>query len=546
MPLSIRIPVVAACLLVASLAAAEPPGVTDLLRAEIESLSATGRLSTAEEDIAARRLIIEVYERRNFAPAWLSAERVTELLDVVRAAEADGLTPDDYHVAYIDSLHAGLVAGQVVPDARLAQADIVMTDAVVRLAYHELFGKVDPGTLDPDWNFSRRLGDRDPVSSLLAILDARDLADSMATLVPRGWFYRQLREGLADYRRIGAQGGWESIPGGPAIRPGQADDRLAALASRLAISGDLDGLAAAFPVYDGALVEAVKRFQRRHALDADGIVGSATVAALNVAVAQRIRQLELSLERARWVTKDLGDDFVLVNIAGFYAAVYRNREAIWSTRVQVGTAYRKSPVFRDEIRYLDFNPTWTVPYSIATRDILPQIQKDPGYLAQRNFIVRSRDGAIVDPVTVEWSAYGRNNFPFTLVQQPGPANALGRVKFMFPNEHAVYLHDTPSRALFDRAQRAFSSGCIRVEKPFELAELLLGDAGWNQKRFQEVLDSRETRTVRLTKPMPVLLLYWTAEVDPEGTVYFYEDIYDRDAAVSAALDAPFSLVLPRD
>ena len=536
----------ALCMLAAPCVAADAAVPEDLLRAEIETLAATGALSAREYDIAAAPLIIDVYERRNFAPAWTSAERVGELLNVIRETEADGLSPQDYHLDFIESLHAQLIAGYAVEGTLLASADIVMTDAVVRLGYHELFGKVDPYTLDPHWNFSRRLDDRDPVAATAEILDSANLAGSIAALVPRGWFYQQLRAALADYRRIEARGGWESIPDGPVIRPGDRDGRLAALASRLRVTGDLDDAAAASVVYEGSLVEAVRNFQNRHVLDADGVIGPATLRALNVPAAQRVRQLELSLERARWVMKDLGDDFVLVNIAGFHAAVYRGRQPIWTTRVQVGRAYRKSPVFRDEIRYLDFNPTWTVPYSIATRDILPQVQKDVTYLSERNFLVRGRDGATVDPAAVDWSAYGRNNFPFTLVQQPGPTNALGRVKFMFPNEHAVYLHDTPSRALFDRAQRAFSSGCIRVEKPFELAEILLGDAGWTQQRFQEVLDSGETRTVNLSKPMPVLLLYWTAEVGADGTVHFYEDVYERDAAVAAALDAPFSLALPRD
>jgi murein L,D-transpeptidase YcbB/YkuD len=185
-----------------------------------------------------------------------------------------------------------------------------------------------------------------------------------------------------------------------------------------------------------------------------------------------------------------------------------------------------------------------VPYSIATRDILPQVRKDPDYLARRGFIVRDRNGNVAEPRAIDWSALGAGNFPYTLVQQPGPTNALGRVKFMFPNKHAVYLHDTPSRYLFERAERAFSSGCIRVEQPFELAEILLRDDGWDQRRILELVDSGETKRVLLRRPMPVLLMYWTAEVLADGRVFFYNDIYERDGAVSAALDEPFRLEPP--
>ena len=318
------------------------------------------------------------------------------------------------------------------------------------------------------------------------------------------------------------------------------------LARRLAISGDIEDVRTFAPIttYDDLLEEGVRQFQHRHGLDVDGVIGPATLTALNVPVEQRIGQLEISLERARWVMDDVEDEFVLVNIAGFQAYVIRDREIVWQTRVQVGTAYRQSPVFRDEIKYLVFNPTWTVPYSIATRDILPQVQREPGYFASRNFDVKNRDGEIIDPSTVDWPQVTRRSFRYTLIQRPGPDNALGRVKFIFPNEHAVYLHDTPSRPLFGRAERAFSSGCIRVENPFDLAELLLGSDGWTQERFREVLDSGEITTVFLPEPMPVMLLYWTAMVGQDGIVYFYNDVYNRDQAVADVLDAPFRLEPP--
>jgi murein L,D-transpeptidase YcbB/YkuD len=196
------------------------------------------------------------------------------------------------------------------------------------------------------------------------------------------------------------------------------------------------------------------------------------------------------------------------------------------------------------LKYLVFNPTWTVPYSIATKDILPKVKEDPGYLAARNFIVKDRGGSPVAAESIDWASLGPGNFPYTLVQQPGTSNALGEIKFMFPNEHAVYLHDTPSKALFNRADRTFSSGCVRVDKPFELAALLLGPDGWDAERVEAERQTRELSTVLLSKTVPVLLLYWTAEVDDDGVLQFFEDVYERDQAVLNALDSEFRFELP--
>jgi hypothetical protein len=214
---------------------------------------------------------------------------------------------------------------------------------------------------------------------------------------------------------------------------------------------------------------------------------------MNVTVEERIEQIRVNLERARWVLDNLDDDFVIVNIAGFRVYLYRDNEEAWSTRAVVGRTYRKTPVFRSTMRYLVFNPDWTVPYSIATKDILPKVQDDPGYLAAGDFIVKDRNGDVIEAADIDWSSLSRRNFPYTLVQQPGTNNALGEVKFMFPNEHAVYLHDTPGKGLFDRAARTFSSGCVRVEYPFRFAELLLEANGMDAANIEELRQSRQLR-----------------------------------------------------
>jgi murein L,D-transpeptidase YcbB/YkuD len=218
---------------------------------------------------------------------------------------------------------------------------------------------------------------------------------------------------------------------------------------------------------------------------------------------------------------------------------------VWQARAQVGQPYRDTPVFRDSMRYLEFNPTWTVPPTILREDILPKIKRDPGYLAERNMQVLERSGRPVDVNTIDWPSVSARNFPYMLRQGPGPDNALGRVKFMFPNAHAIYIHDTPSKRLFTRSERTFSSGCIRVERPFELAELVLDDpVRWDQQGIQQVLDSGRTQRVNLKEPLPVLILYWTAEADANGRVHFRKDVYGRDERVLEALNGEFRFVAP--
>ena len=517
----------------------------DALRDEVEQLLQYGRLSIGNADIASGELLSEVYERRGYEPAWNDEDQIAELVSAIKATARDGLDPSDYHLNRVLDVQSAFGVDRNNTPAEIADADLILTDSLIRLGYHQRFGKVNPYSLDPNWNFRRGLNGMDPATAIQEAIDAESLVEYMHTLFPRGWVYTQLRDGLAHYREIAANGGWPQIPDGPTLRPGAADPRLSTLMRRLAVTGDMDNMQTFAPVteYDEVLQTGVRHFQERHGLDADAIIGPATIEALNVTAEQRVLQLEINLERARWVLDDIADDFILVNIAGFRAYLMHDREIAWQTKVQVGTTYHQSPVFRDEMKYVVFNPTWTVPYSIASKEMLPHLQSDPEYYLKRDFDLKDRGGNLIDPTTVDWSSVSRHNFSYTLVQRPGPSNALGRVKFMFPNKHAVYLHDTPSKYLFGQAERAFSHGCIRVEHPYEFAELLLGP-GWDQDKIAATLDSKETKTVLLPKPLPVLLMYWTAIVSQDGEVFFYNDVYERDQNIADALDEPFRIELP--
>ena len=548
--------VVIFCLcLLAIPALADDAADSEALRIEIEQLRETGMLSIGGVDIATGNVLAEFYERRDFRPTWIDKDQVKELLALARATRDDGLNPRDYHAVEIEKAIRALDRGQIPTPLQRAAVELLFTDSLLRLAYHQLFGRLDPSSLDPRWNFESRPVSADPLSRLQEAVDSPSLTEYVNELFVRAPLYQRLRDALRAHRQIETDGGWGVISQGKTLKTGMSDSRVPRLAERLATTGDLAHASAGkvpagetpiglSDLYSEEVANGVRSFQARHGLDVDGVVGPATLTALNVPVATRIDQLRVNLERARWVTGGLGDDFIIVNIAGFRAYLVKEGQIAWETRVQVGRSYHQTPVFRDSMTYVVMNPTWTVPYSIATKEMLPKIQRDPDYFKTRDFDVRNRDGQNVDPETIDFSQLSRGNFPYTFVQRAGLGNALGRIKFIFPNKYSVYLHDTPSKSLFERSERAFSHGCIRTQNPFDLAERLLEPAGWDRDRIDAQIDSLETKTVHLAEPLPVLLLYWTADIGADDEYLFYNDIYQRDQQILAGLDAPFQAELP--
>lgn len=509
----------------------------ELLREKIEQLWFGHTLTIGEARIASTTVLPTLYERRDFRPAWTRSETVDQLLNAIRDINKDGLNPADYHLAALQRWREEIRT--VSPDrALLVNLDVLLTDSLIRLHDHVLFGKVDPEALDPNWNLVREITHADPVSVIQQAIDANSVRQLIDNAKPDHPFYMRLKEVLARYRHIRKEGGWKRVTGGPTLQPGMTDARVPVLRQRLAVTGDPAGPVSNSTVFDEPLKLAVMQFQARHGLVVDGVVGKDTLRALNVPVETRIAQIRVNLERARWVLHEIEGDFVLVDIAGFQVMYVQDGKMSWTSRVQVGKPYRKTPIFKSAIRYLVLNPTWTVPPGILAQDILPAVKQDPQYLRQRNISVIDRAGKRVNPDSLDWARYTARNFPYQLRQEPGPSNALGRIKFIFPNPHLVYLHDTPSKSLFQRTDRAFSSGCIRVEKPVALAELLLNDADkWDQEDIMKAIASKKTRTIFLPKPVPIMLLYWTVGFDAEGRVRFKKDVYKRDKGVLEELEA---------
>ncbi|TDI28260.1 MAG: hypothetical protein E2P03_11575 [Acidobacteria bacterium] len=501
----------------------------------VEHLRHTGRLEIDAAPIAAIHLIPAFYEARGFTRAWTRPERIEELLELLATAPAEGLDPEDYHFSTLKRLQGSRTISP-------ADHDILLTDALTRYGYHHLFGKVNPQQLDGDWNLSRDMGGMDPAVAIQQAIDSPSLAAFLGKWVDRGRYYERMKQVLAEYHGYQKNGGWPAVSAGETLKPGSEGARVVELRRRLAATGLLDPAIQDGVRFDENLEQAVKAFQVQHDLDDDAVVGPQTLTELNVTVEQRLDQIRVNLERGRWVLGGMTgvENFVLVNIAGFKAMLVRNGEIVWTTRAQVGKLYRKSPVFTAPMKYLVFNPTWTVPPGLLKKDILPQVRKNPGYLADHNMHVIDSGGKEIDPATVDWQ-----DFRYSIRQAPGPHNALGLVKFIFPNPHFVFLHDTPHREYFDRDVRTFSSGCIRIENPMEFARLLLEDQeGWHAEKIQATVEAEETKTVSLSEPLPVLLLYWTLAVEEEGPARFLQDVYDRDQSVLDALNAPFSVSAP--
>ena len=523
--------------------AAPPPAsdpVAETLRERLDQLIAGDGAAPQPLHFAAPDVLQRFYEKRAFAPAWDDA-RARTFIAIVRDAPSHGLSSADY---LIDALDA-LPPPSTLTDTERIDADLTLTEAFLRYAYHRRFGKVDPYALDTSWNYARNV--LNPFAALERILAAPDLAAQIEEEVGHGPMYESMRIVLVRYKVYASNGGWHAVPGGPTLKPGATDARVPALRARLAAEDFVAQRSGQPNTYDDALVTAVQSFQAHHGLNADGVVGARTLDEMNVSAAALVDRIRVNLERLRWVLVERAPRFVGINIAGFRVYYVEDDHLSWTARAVVGKPFRETPVFRADMKYLVLNPDWTVPPTILEQDALPAIRRDVHYLERQNMDVIGRNGRVIDPSTIDWPHVTARTFPYVLRQRPGPTNALGRIKFMFPNPHAVFLHDTPSRELFQREVRLFSSGCIRVEHPFELADILLeGDPRWTPDVVRETVDSGVTKTVSLARPIPVLVLYLTAVAFDDGREFsFFRDVYDRDRAVLDALNAGFVYSPPK-
>jgi L,D-transpeptidase YcbB len=508
------------CLLVAPLVAmadelpVEPPNPVQLALGQLSSVCPD--LAT-QLDTPAELRLQAFYQQQGNAALWSVDDRRTALQGQLLLLADDGLDPAHYRL----------------PDVATT-SNVLCTDFATSQHYlqalHDLhYGRLQQAHYEPLWHSQPPT--EDPAVAVLALANA-GLADMPAAFDqarPAADLYRSLRAAYAT-QRLQPLPQWGVIADGPLLRPGGEDPRVPALARRLVSGGQLASVPKGNQ-YGNELVAAVKRFQASHSLQADGVIGPGTVAELNVSPAVRREQLRVNLERFRWLAQDLEPDGILVNVAAAQLSVYQGGVPVWQTRLQVGRAERQTPLLKSRITRLTLNPTWTIPPTIMREDKLPAIRLNPEYLRQQNLKVLDSEGRALSPEQVDWSHPGN----ILLRQDAGPRNPLGKIVMRFPNPFSVYLHDTPSQPLFSKGPRAFSSGCVRVEQPMLLRDLLVNPA--EKARTEELLATGLTHEFRLATPVPVLLGYWTVQVDSQGALLYAPDIYGRDGVLLKALGA---------
>ena len=473
------------------------------------------------------------YQARGGEGIWTNGTGLSEngkaFLKTIRNAADDGLETKDY----LSAFPTGIVK---ISPAALPGVELYFSQGFLKFARDLHAGRTTPAVSEPDIIIKRKTIDP---QVWLSRVDSEGVDATIRALRPSHPQYAQLRQMLTGYKNLARLGGWPAITSGSTLKPDMTDPRVGEMRANLQGRG-YQGITSDNPNYfDEGLAEVVEHFQKRHGLDVDGVAGPATIKAMSHSVDYRIKQIITNMERWRWLPSNLGNRHVFVNQAAFNLHIRNNGKITDQRKVIVGKEFHKTPMFSDRIRYAEFNPTWTVPSSIAGRSILPKLKQNPGYLDANGFQLYTswKSGApAMSPFSVNWSSVNPKRFPYRIVQRPGEKNALGQVKFMFPNKHAIYLHDTPQRGLFSKARRAFSSGCIRVFKPLEFAEKLFNPGGnLPNSKMNSILNSRRTTRVNLKRPVPVHLTYFTVWVNEDGRPSFYEDIYDRDRLVGNIL-----------
>lgn len=478
-------------------------------------------LAAAEQQSSS--LLHEFYAQEAFLPLWREPSRRAALLHELEQLADDGLDPNEYR---LDSLRTPLPKDI----QQRTCADLLISHSYLQALQHLSRGRLAQEPLEPFWRAPDSVSPTPRPSVLsLAMQGLDNLPAAFAAARPVLSQYQQLRRAYAERRRL-PLGEWTPLPSGRLLRPDIRDARVPLLVDRLVAEGYIEEpTAAASDRYDVALVAAVKRFQARHGLQADGVIGPDSLTALNTSAAARLEQLRVNLERWRWLAGDIEANTLLVNIAGGQLSYYRDHQLLWQGRAQVGRPERQTPQLKSLVSRLTLNPTWTVPPTIMREDKLPEIRRDLGYLALHQLRVLDRAGNPLDPTKVDW----QHPEGIILRQDAGPKNPLGQLVIRFANPFSVYLHDTPSQHLFSKSPRAFSSGCVRIEGIMELLDVLL--PADDCAEIARLLASGKTKEFPLRERLPIVLAYWTAEVDDDGELILRNDLYTRDQKVLAAM-----------
>ncbi len=553
--------------------------VSQVTRQKIRGSKYAPKILIQTKNIKAYKTLPKLYEERNYVPLWIEnggpSSQAYEMIEIIRNSDNEALDPDYYNISEIESILKRIEqdrnSGDSYDALDLAELELLLSNSFLTYTHDLHYGRVRAEQI----NLELLSGER-PVNLsklLVTAVETDQVQETLEGLLPKYPMYAMLRISLKEYREIAAKGGWQPVAYGNKFKKGARGQRVLALSKRLKVTGELDSSIPGSEVFDDSLDQAVRKYQQRNGLYVDGVVGISTIEALNVPVEERISQIELTMERWRLLPQYLGNRYILVNIANYHLYGIENNNDTINMRIVVGKPQWNTPMFSEEMTHLIINPYWNIPPSIFKDDIAPKIMEDSEYMSKQNMdamglkapekivVEEAEVVEVVENVEATEVTDGDNtgetelseveiqnkkaqeeyiskvlSGKYRLRQNPGPGNPLGRIKFLFPNKHSVYLHDTPNRGFFKKAQRNFSHGCIRVEKPLELAEFVLSsNPSWTQNTIQSSINKMKTKTVHLDESITVYILYFTTWVDNEGTVNFHKDIYGLDKTLYNAL-----------
>ena len=479
------------------------------------------------------------YRERKFQLGWFKDNKMVpqaeQMLSVIEKSDEDGLNAADYKIKDFSTLFKELEEAKkdTAAYSKLQrEIDVALSATYFVWASDYYRGRVIPKENENvEWDVKRNKIKLH--KALATVLQERKSKYDYADFQPLHREYANLKIALAKYRKLKNEGGWPTIPQGTKLKPGQSSASVSLLRKRLANGATVTD-SAAKDVYDSALVAAVKAFQTSHGLKPDGNVGGETLQLLNIPIDQKIRTIILNMERWRWIPKSFEPDYLLVNIPEYRLRVYEKGQEKMTMKVIVGKTMNSTPIFSDKMEYVVLSPYWNVPFSIIEKELIPNLIANPSYLERLDMEVVTNKAEPVDPSSIDWASVTESTWKYTIRRRPGPKNDLGDVKFIFPNSNDVYLHDTPHDELFSQASRDFSHGCVRVEKPIDLAVYLLRNVpGYDRSKIQSVISERKEKHVALKKVIPVYLVYFTAWADGNGNVSFREDIYNHDKTLAA-------------
>lgn len=521
--------------------------LTEELESRLESLAPDDPIKIGDRVLESSEELRAFYQERDYAEAWSQNGKLTKLGEELRfelaESKYDGLIPEDYHIYEIDSLFQA-VADQkgklkAKPHAELADLDLMLSNAFFELARDLEIGKVDPASLKSAWDLGVNTPSVNYHKLLSESIRKGSVKEGLESLYPEFKIYKKGREIIRDLDEKSKVDTlvWQPVNLEKSLKLGDTHASIPRLRDRLIFWGFLEAYEVEKPLlFDSIIEEGLKKYQLNHGMEPDGTIGNLTAESLNNSPAKLMDIAAVNLERLRWLSDTLRDsELILVNVANYQLDYLNKLDTVLTAKVIVGKEYNESPVFSAPMTYIAFSPYWNIPESIIKDEIMPAMQKNPNYLSQKNMEVITHSGEVITPKPKDWSG---DTFPYLVRQKPGGSNALGLVKFMFPNEHSIYIHDTPSRSLFELENRALSHGCIRIQDPAKFAALLLkDDPEWDREKIQEAMNQDNEQIVQLNRSIPVVIFYLTFWADTNGAPHFRSDIYNRDQEVLSALKA---------